>query len=42
MLLTTAMLVDCFIDMKIKSMQINWNELSMKLDEIAWDFKFSL
>ena len=35
MLLTTAMLVNCFSDMKTNTMQINKNELSMKLEEIA-------
>ena len=41
MLLTTAMPVDFFSAMKINSMQINWNGMLMKLEEIAWDFEFS-
>ena len=41
MLLTTAMLVDFFSDMKINSMQLNWNGMLMKLEEIVWDFEFS-
>ena len=35
MLLTTAMPVEFFSDMKINSMQLNWNGMSMKLEEIA-------
>ena len=41
MLLTTAVLVHFFSDMKINSMQLNWNGMLMKLEEIAWDFEFS-
>ena len=41
MLLTTAMLVNCFSDTKMNSMQLNYNGLSMKLDEIMSDFEFS-